>query len=163
MLTVEDYGRIRRAHRDRLSIRAIAKKYHHSRRKVREALQNSEPRKYRRRQAPSAGRSKIKFCVVECSSNKKPSRVSRLGFTSRGNRFRWRAKRLPRSERYFCRLATQSVEVFWPSRSRSVLPVIVSPLSVPLYLVVNFWPLNSRVTEKLTLLSLKVPSEISVT
>lgn len=54
MLTVEDYGRIRRAHRDRLSIRAIAKKYHHSRRKVREALQNSEPRKYRRREAPSA-------------------------------------------------------------------------------------------------------------
>jgi transposase len=54
VLTVEDIGRIRRAHRDRLSIRAIAKKYHHSRRKVREALQNSEPRKYTRRQAPSA-------------------------------------------------------------------------------------------------------------
>ena len=54
MLTVEDIGRIRRAHRDRLSIRAIAKKYHHSRRKVREALQNSEPRKYTRRRAPSA-------------------------------------------------------------------------------------------------------------
>ena len=54
MLTVEDYGRIRRAHRDRLSIRAIAKKFHHSRRKVREALQNSEPRKYTRQQAPPA-------------------------------------------------------------------------------------------------------------
>lgn len=38
MLTVEDYGRIRRAHRDGLSIRAIARRLHHSRRKVREAL-----------------------------------------------------------------------------------------------------------------------------
>ena len=31
MLTVEDYGRIRRAHRDRLSIRAIARTFRHSR------------------------------------------------------------------------------------------------------------------------------------
>lgn len=54
MLTVEDYARIRRAHRDRQSIRAIAKKYHYSRRKVREALQNSEPKKYVRRKAPLA-------------------------------------------------------------------------------------------------------------
>ena len=39
---------------------------------------------------------------------------------------------------YFCRLATQSVDVVWPSRSRSDLPVMVSPLIVPTYLVVRF-------------------------
>jgi transposase len=54
MFTVEDYGRIRRAHRDGLSIRAIAKKFQHSRRKVREAVRHAEPRKYTRRQAPAA-------------------------------------------------------------------------------------------------------------
>ena len=48
MLTVEDYGRIRRAHRDGMSVRAIARTFHHSRRKVREALQNPEPRPYTR-------------------------------------------------------------------------------------------------------------------
>jgi transposase len=52
MLTVEDYGRIRRAHRDGLSIRAIAKRFHHSRRKVREALQSAEPRRYTRQKLP---------------------------------------------------------------------------------------------------------------
>lgn len=55
---------------------------------------------------------------------------------------------------YFCRFATQSVDVVWPSRSRSLLPVIVSPLTAPLYFVVRFWPLNSRVIEKLILPSL---------
>ena len=54
MLTVEDYARIRRAHRDGLSIRAISKKFHHSRRKVREALEHAEPRLYTRRKASSA-------------------------------------------------------------------------------------------------------------
>ena len=54
MLTVEDYGRIRRAHRDSLSIRAIARTYHHSRRKVREALANPEPRSYTRTKDPPA-------------------------------------------------------------------------------------------------------------
>jgi len=54
MLTVEDYGAIRRAHRDGVSIREIARTLHHSRRKVREALQESEPRKYSRRKAISA-------------------------------------------------------------------------------------------------------------
>ena len=54
MLTVEDYGRIRRAHRDGLSIRSIAKKFQHSRWKVREALQHAEPRKYTRQKAPVA-------------------------------------------------------------------------------------------------------------
>jgi hypothetical protein len=44
MLTVEEYGEIRRAHRDGQSIRAIARQQH-SRRKVHEALAASEPRK----------------------------------------------------------------------------------------------------------------------
>ena len=54
MLTVEDYGRIRRAHRDGLSIRAIARTFHHSRRKVREALANPEPGSYTRTKDPPA-------------------------------------------------------------------------------------------------------------
>lgn len=39
MLTVDDYARIRRAYRDGMSIRAIAKTFHHTRRKIREVLQ----------------------------------------------------------------------------------------------------------------------------
>jgi len=54
MLTVDDYGKIRIAHRDGLSVRAIARTFHHSRRKVREALINPEPRGYTRRQEPPA-------------------------------------------------------------------------------------------------------------
>lgn len=52
MLTVEDYGRIRIAHRDGMSVRAIARTYHHSRRKVRDALAEPEPRSYTRAKAP---------------------------------------------------------------------------------------------------------------
>lgn len=52
MLTVEDYGRIRIAHRDGMSVRAIARTHHHSRRKVREALAAPEPRPYTRSKAP---------------------------------------------------------------------------------------------------------------
>ena len=48
MLTVEDYGIIRRAYRDSGSIRAVAKKFRHSRRKVREALSSPEPQGYTR-------------------------------------------------------------------------------------------------------------------
>jgi hypothetical protein len=48
MLTVEDYGVIRRAHRDGMSIRAIARTFHHSRRNVREALASPEPQPYTR-------------------------------------------------------------------------------------------------------------------
>ncbi len=43
MLTVDDYGAIRRAHRDGLSIREIALTFHHSRYKIREILQQAEP------------------------------------------------------------------------------------------------------------------------
>jgi transposase len=49
MLTVDDYSQIRRAHRDGMSVREIARRYHRSRRKVREALKHSEPGKYTRR------------------------------------------------------------------------------------------------------------------
>ena len=51
MLTVDEYGRIRRAHRDGMSIREIARQFHHSRYKVREILRGGgEPQKYRRRE-----------------------------------------------------------------------------------------------------------------
>jgi transposase len=58
MLTVEDYGRIRIAHRDGMSIRQIARRFHHSRRKVRQVLEESEPRPYtlpQERPAPQLG------------------------------------------------------------------------------------------------------------
>jgi transposase len=48
MLTVEDYSRIRRAYRDGMSIREIARRLHHSRRKVRQALAEPQPRPYTR-------------------------------------------------------------------------------------------------------------------
>jgi transposase len=54
MLTVEDYARIRRAYRDGLSIRAIAGKFRHSRRKIREALRQAEPGAYTRQKTPLA-------------------------------------------------------------------------------------------------------------
>lgn len=46
MLTVEEYGRIRIAHRDGMSIRQIARRFGHSRRKIRQVLGESEPRPY---------------------------------------------------------------------------------------------------------------------
>ena len=46
MLTVDDFGRIRRAHRDGMSIRAIARTYGHSRRSVRNAIRQAEPTSY---------------------------------------------------------------------------------------------------------------------
>ena len=57
MLTVDDYGRIRRAHRDGMSIREIAGRFHHSRRKIREVLRGAgQPRQYPKRQRQSAPR-----------------------------------------------------------------------------------------------------------
>jgi len=50
MLTVEDYRKIRIAQRDGLGIRAIARTLHHSRRKVRQALADAEPKPYTRTQ-----------------------------------------------------------------------------------------------------------------
>ncbi|MGQ0601909.1 MAG: IS21 family transposase [Anaerolineales bacterium] len=54
MLTVDDYGLIRRAYHDGLSIRALARMFHHSRRKVREALACPEPQPYTRSKDPPA-------------------------------------------------------------------------------------------------------------
>ena len=56
MLTVEDYGKIRIAHRDGMSIRQIARRFGHSRRKVREVLEESEPRPYTLREGRPAPR-----------------------------------------------------------------------------------------------------------
>ncbi len=50
MLTVDEYGEIRRAHRDGMSIREIARRFHHSKRTVRKALARSEPAPYQRKQ-----------------------------------------------------------------------------------------------------------------
>ena len=46
MLRVEEYARIRRAHRDGMSVRQIARQFRHSRRKIREVLKNPEPQPY---------------------------------------------------------------------------------------------------------------------
>ena len=54
MLKVEDYGKIRRAHRDGMSIREIARTFGRSRRKVREALAQPQPKPYTRVKEPLA-------------------------------------------------------------------------------------------------------------
>ncbi len=54
MLTVDDYAKIRIAHRDGMSIRAIARAFRHSRRKVREILANPQPKPYTRVKAKPA-------------------------------------------------------------------------------------------------------------
>src|ERR1035438_5465775 len=46
MVTVDDYGRIRLAHRDGLSIRAIGAAYGYSRQTIRKALKQAEPTAY---------------------------------------------------------------------------------------------------------------------
>ena len=48
MLTVYQYGDIRRAYRDGMSIRDIARTFRHSRRKVRQILAEAQPRPYTR-------------------------------------------------------------------------------------------------------------------
>jgi transposase len=54
VLTVDDYGAIRRARRDGLSIHAIARRFHHSRRKIRQVLAQAQPQPYTRAQEPPA-------------------------------------------------------------------------------------------------------------
>ena len=54
MLTVEDYAEIRRAHRDGMTIREMARAFRRSRKKIREALKNPEPRGYTRTKPPTA-------------------------------------------------------------------------------------------------------------
>ncbi len=65
MLTVDDYGQIRRAHRDGLSVREIARTLHHSRRKVREALACPEPRGYTRTKDPPAPKLGLFTSVID--------------------------------------------------------------------------------------------------
>jgi transposase len=58
VLTVDDYGAIRRARRDGMSIRRIAREFHHSRYKVRQVLQQVQPEpspQTRNRKAPVLG------------------------------------------------------------------------------------------------------------
>jgi len=58
MLTVDDYGKIRLAHRDGMSIHELADTFHHSRYKIREILKEAQPRPYTRskpRPAPILG------------------------------------------------------------------------------------------------------------
>jgi len=56
MLTVDDYGRIRRAHRDGMSVREMARRFHHSRHRIQKILRGdeSEPGKYGRRERQTA-------------------------------------------------------------------------------------------------------------
>jgi transposase len=54
MLTVDDYGKIRLAHRDGMSLNEIARTFHHSRYKVRQILAHAEPTPYTRTQPPPA-------------------------------------------------------------------------------------------------------------
>jgi len=54
MLTVDDYGQIRRSHRDGMSIRAIARTFGHSRRSVRNALRQADPSAYTLKSARAA-------------------------------------------------------------------------------------------------------------
>jgi transposase len=54
MLTVDDYAKIRVAHRDGMSIREIARVFGHSRRKVREVLAQPQPTPYTRTKPPPA-------------------------------------------------------------------------------------------------------------
>jgi transposase len=58
VLTVDDYGAIRRAYRDRKSIRAIAREFGHSRKTIRHVLKHGEPNlgpSIRNRPAPVLG------------------------------------------------------------------------------------------------------------
>src|SRR5881394_1756776 len=59
------------------------------------------------------------------------------------------------------RLASQSRDWAWPFRSVSILPLIESPLILPLYLAVNLFPWTSRVTANEISSPLSLPSEIS--
>jgi transposase len=54
MLTVFQYGDIRRAHRDGMSVRELSRTFRHSRRKIRQILAEAEPRPYTRTQPISA-------------------------------------------------------------------------------------------------------------
>ena len=54
MLTVEDYTKIRLAHRDGMSIRDMARTFGHSRTKIRQVLSQPQPKPYTRSKPPPA-------------------------------------------------------------------------------------------------------------
>ena len=51
---MDDYAKLRTAHRDGMTIRQIARTFHVSRRKVRDALASPEPTPYTRTKPPPA-------------------------------------------------------------------------------------------------------------
>lgn len=65
---MNDYGRIRWAHRNGMSIREIARRFHHSRQKVRQILRGeSEPRPYAKpsnQRAPQLGPFKARILAI---------------------------------------------------------------------------------------------------
>ena len=63
MVKVDQYARVRRAHRDGLGIRALAKLFHHSRRKIREILAMPEPKAYQRLNPPPSILDPFKPCI----------------------------------------------------------------------------------------------------
>jgi hypothetical protein len=54
MLKVEDYGKIRRAAQDGMSIREMARTFGHSRHKIRQVVNEPQPRPYTRRKPAPA-------------------------------------------------------------------------------------------------------------
>ena len=65
MLTVDEFGRIRRAYRDEMSIRAMARMFGHSRRSVRKALEQAEPPGYTLRQPRAAPKLGAFYGVID--------------------------------------------------------------------------------------------------
>jgi transposase len=63
MVKVDQYARVRRARRDGLGIRALAKLFHHSRRKIREILAMPEPKSYQRLNPPPSILDPFKPCI----------------------------------------------------------------------------------------------------
>jgi transposase len=53
MVNVDEFARVRRAHRDGMTIREMARTFHHSRRKIREILAAAEPKPYVRLNPPA--------------------------------------------------------------------------------------------------------------
>lgn len=92
-------------------------------------------------EAGSHAASSSRPCLLDARRRSSPKRKERPG-----PRRTPAARNGSRGGGYFTRSAFQSRE-----RSPvSALPVMASPLSLPLYFVVNFWPFRSRVTENFT-------------
>ena len=53
MVHVDEYARVRRAHRDGMTIRELARTFHHSRRKIKEIIAAAEPKRYVRLNSPA--------------------------------------------------------------------------------------------------------------